>query len=432
MKRVVALFALVACSSGAHNPSPKLDPGPDPTSTVGPVETAKPTPTETPTDPVKAPAGSDVARSNDFAARLFKGVAKGKDTNTTLSPTSVRLAMSLVAQGAKGATKTELATALNLHATDSAADAASELAEWKKRGTEGTTLRIANRLFSEKTTPANAPFQDVATKQFGSTVEALDFKGSAEPSRALMNKWVAKETENKISDLFPQGSITGDTRFVIANAVYFLGTWKSPFDAKATTPKPFFVGGGSTSKPAPMMQKTARFAFAEEEDVLLASLPYEGDKMAMVVALPKAKNGLGALVERLDGAVLGTWHDALGQGSRELALELPKFELSAGGSIKPNLAALGAKLAFSDAADFTGVSRDGKLSISDVFHKTYIRVDEKGTEAAAATGVVVGTTSMPPPPTPFVADHPFVYYLVDKTNGRVLFIGAIVDPTAKK
>lgn len=432
MKRVLALLALVACSSGTQNPSPKLDPEPTGQPTTDPVETAKPTPTEQPTDP-KAPAvtGSDVTRANDFAARLFKGIAKGKDVNTTLSPTSVRMAMSLVAQGAKGATKTELASALNLHATDSAADAAAELADWKKRGTKGTTLRIANRLFSEKTTPAQQSFQDVATKQFGSSVEPLDFIGGAEPSRALMNKWVAKETENKISELFPRGSVTANTRFVIANAVYFLGNWKSPFDVKATTPKAFFVGGGATSKNTPTMQKTARFAFAEEEDVLLASLPYEGDEMAMVVALPKAKNGLGALIDRLDGDVLGKWHDALGKGSRELALELPKFELSAGGSIKPNLEALGVKQAFTDSADFSGIG-DAKLSISDVFHKTYIRVDEKGTEAAAATGVVVGTTSLPPPPTPFVADHPFVYYLVDKTNGRVLFIGAIVDPTAKK
>jgi serpin B len=136
------------------------------------------------------------------------------------------------------------------------------------------------------------------------------------------------------------------------------------------------------------------------------------------------------VIGALDAATLTRWHEALSSSSRELALELPKFELSVGGSIKDKLSALGIKQAFTEGADFSRMG-SGRFAISDVFHKTFIRVDEKGTEAAAATGVVMAPTeSLPPAPIPFVVDHPFAYYLVDKTNGRVLFIGVVNDPTA--
>lgn len=380
--------------------------------------------------PIPKVAVTEVERSNQFAARLLKEVARGSSTNTTLSPTSVRLAMSLVTQGAKGTTKSELATALELDAKDAAGEAARELADWKKRGTEGPTVRIANRVFAEKTSPFERAFVEVATKQFGSGVDALDFANQAEPSRTAMNAWVAKETAGKIPTLFPPGSIKPETRYVVANAVYFLGTWKTPFDKSQTTPKPFFVAGGEASKPAPMMRKTAHFGFLEEENASLALLPYQGDTMAMVVVLPKQRAGLSSVLGALEAATLTRWHEGLSSSSRELALELPKFELTAGGSIKDKLSALGIKQAFTEGADFSGMG-SGRFAISDVFHKTFIRVDEKGTEAAAATAVVMNkATAVVERGAEFVADHPFLFVLRDESSGMAIFMGRVADPSA--
>jgi serpin B len=361
-----------------------------------------------------------------MAVRLLQQATKGKSENVTMSPTSIRLALGLVAQGAKGETRKQLDAALSIGSTASS-DAAAELADWKQRGTEGPKLRIATRLFPDKSAVLEPTFASAAKEGFGSTLEGMDFAKSPDQATGLINGWVKKETEGRIPELFSKGMITVDTRFVIANAVYFLGNWKTPFDKTLTKDAPFFVSEKDSAK-TPLMAATRHYGYLADADVQVAALPYEGN-MHMVVVLPKERMGLGKVVANLDEAKLRRWLGAA-RAHRELALKLPKWELTQGGSIVPVLRALGIETAFTDAADFTGLSTT-RLRISEVVHKTFIRVDEKGTEAAAATGAVMMPTSIPPPPVEFVVDHPFLYFIADSKTGRVLFLGAVVDPTKK-
>jgi serpin B len=369
---------------------------------------------------------TDVDRSNAMAVRLLQQVTKGKHESATLSPTSVRLALGLVAQGAKGETRKQLDAALSL-GSSSSSDAAAELAEWKQRGSEGPTLRIATRLFPDKRATLEPPFQAAAKESFGSTLESLDFAGGPDKARKVINGWVKKETENRIPELFPEGTIRPDTQLVIANAVYFLGDWATPFDKKLTKDEPFAVSGEET-KNVPLMSATRRFGYAADDDVQVAALPYKGN-MQMVVVLPKERMGLEKVLAGLDGGKVGRWMKNA-KAQRELALKLPRFELAQGGSIVHALQGLGISAAFTQSADFSGLSPT-RLYVTDVVHKTFIKVDEKGTEAAAATGVGMMTTSMPPPPVAFVVDHPFLYFIADSKTGRVLFFGTVVDPAKK-
>jgi serpin B len=438
MNNVVGLLlcaSLVACSSPIPKREPAFEDPPAPTATPDPIATgtasssATPTPTSTAMPDTPKTAKTDVDLSNDFAVKLFVPLATEKQENVTISGTSVRLALGLVAAGAKGTTASEMVTALSLHADGAGPKAKAELAEWKTRNTKGITIKIANRLFTDKAFKPVDSFLKVATGEFDAGLESVDFRNSPEPSRKTINDWVKKATENKIPELLPNGSVNPDTRLVVTNAVYFLGTWMKPFDPKLTTNDAFFVRG-TTSTKVPTMHRTGRMNYGEVDDVALAELPYGDGKMGMVIVLPKDKAGLPKVLGAMRGETIAKWQKAL-EMSQELDMALPKFELTWGKSIKGPLSKLGMNLVFSEAADLSGISATGKMLVTDVFHKTYVRVDEKGTEAAAATGVVVGVTSLPPPPKPFVVDHPFVYYLVDKTNGRVLFIGSVVDPTAK-
>lgn len=426
---VATLLALAACSGPTSEPQQPVDSGPTATAT----ETATaPVPTTAPTAGPDAPkpAASEADMSNDFTAKLFVPLATVKQENVTISGTSVRLALGLVSEGARGATQSEMLTALSFPASGAAAPVKSELAAWKALVSKGISIKIANRLFADKKFSPVDAFLASAKDNFDAGLDSLDFT-KAEPSRKTINDWVKKATENKIAEILPQGAITNDTRMVVTNAVHFLGTWSTPFDAKATKDAPFLVKG-ATEKKVPTMHRTGRFAYAEVGDVSLAELPYGDGKMTMVIALPRDKAGLPKVLAGLKGATLASWRAALEKGSgQDLELALPKFELSWGASVKGALDGLGMRTVFTDGADLSGISTAGKLAVTDVFHKTYVRVDEKGTEAAGATGVVVGVTSLPPPPKPFVVDHPFVYAIVDKASGRALFLGAVVDPSAR-
>jgi serpin B len=425
------LGATLGCSAGPVSPV-NPDPKPSATTSVAEVQpstssSATPVPTTSAsTSPEALPPANDVDRSNTMAVRFLKQATQGKSANTTMSPTSIRLALGLVALGAKGETRKQLDTALSLGSSPST-DASAELAEWKQRGSEGPTLRIATRLFPDKRLPLEPTFTSTAKDAYGSTVESMEFAKSPEQATDVINGWVKKETEGRIPELFPKGTINRDTSLVVTNAVYFLGDWKAPFDKKLTKEAPFFVSE-KDSKKVSLMAATRHYGYMADDEVQVAALPYKGN-MQMLVVLPKERMGLDKVVASLDASKVRRWMGSA-ETHRELALKLPKWELAQGGSIVQLLKALGIEAAFTSAADLTGLS-SARLQITDVVHKTFIRVDEKGTEAAAATGVVGIITSVPPPPVDFVVDHPFLYFIADSKTGRVLFLGTVVDPTNK-
>jgi serpin B len=374
-----------------------------------------------------APVVTDVSRANDFAARVFAQSASGAKGNIFVSPPSVRLAFDVVYAGASGKTKDEMAQALAFDpdAAASLSAAKLELAGWiaPKKGAE---LTFATRLWVEKTEPVGAPFQDRVKAAFGSGLDAIDFKGQPDPSRAAINAWVKKETKDKIVDLLPKGSVTPLTRLVVTNAVYFLGTWQAPFDAKATKSLDFTLADGK-KKSVPTMQKTTSFPYVEDGDLKVAALPYGDGSLRMVVLLGPPGASTEATEKRLSSATFKSLHDKLDASSSPVAVSLPKFEIRWGGSFTSVMKALGVQRAFTDEAELDEIGKD--LKITDVFHKTYVKVDEKGTEAAASTGVVIGVKSMPLEQKTFAVDHPFVFYIEDARSGRVLFVGKVADPT---
>lgn len=430
----LSLAYLSGCSPSAPPVSSDVGPTAPPAVTAtAPVLTATAMATATaPVDvlPDGARSGAklDVQMANDFAARSFRKAAETQG-NVFVSPPSVRLALAAVYPGARGVTKEQMTSALTLDAApaDALAAAKAELAEWTAPRKD-TELTFATRLWVEKTAPVGAEYLEQVKGAFGAGLEQVDFKAKPEPSRALVNAWVKQSTKDKIPEILPAGSVTPLTRLVITNAVYFKGQWVAPFDVKDTKNGDFTLSDGK-KKPTPMMHKTASYAYAEQDGMQLAGLPYQGSDLRMVVVLPPVGTPVAEAEKKLSAVSFDKYRQALSASSARLDLALPKFELRWGGSFTGVLKALGIERVFTDAAELDGIGAG--LKITDVFHKTYVKVDEKGTEAAAATGVVIGVRSMPPAPKPFTVDRPFVFYIEDAKTGRVLFVGRVSDPSAK-
>ena len=294
-------------------------------------------------------------------------------------------------------------------------------------------LRIANRLFGEKTFTFEKPFIDRTRDDWAAPLEPVDFLHDADGARVHVNAWVAKETHDKIKDLLPPNSVNDTTRLALVNAIYFLGEWMTPFEKDATSDAPFHVTK-DRSKNVPTMHETHGFRVARQNGVSVVELPYRGDDASMWIVLPDRVDGLADVEKTLDAKKLAAWRSALAWEQLELAL--PRFEIRPNGAtaLAGPLAALGMADAFdAGKADFTGIGvpPDPKqhLFVSAVYHAAFVKVDEKGTEAAGSTAVLMGVGGGPPPkPVPFHVDHPFLFFVVDKASGLVLFMGRVTDP----
>lgn len=271
---------------------------------------------------------------------------------------------------------------------------------------------------------------------FGAELEPLNF-ADADRSRHHINGWVAKQTVGSIRDLIPPSALNEQTRLVLVNAIYFLGQWIHPFDARSTVPAAFRAASGATHA-VPTMHQLGYLAFAHTDGVKVLELPYRGGKVSMLLVLPDTTDGLETVERRLSPAVLDQWLSATSPQS--VLVSLPKFEINPAQplALRDTLSALGMARAFdSDHADFSGIANPAsgadRLFISEVYHKAFVKLDELGTEAAAATAVVLVETSAAPPsgppPEQFRADHPFLFVLRHAPSGAILFIGRITDPS---
>jgi serpin B len=381
-----------------------------------------------------APAATTVARDgNAFAFDLYARLRGAQAGNLFFSPQSISTALAMTYAGARGDTAAQMARTLHfsLPPEQLAAGYAALLKALGPAGADrGVRLSVANRLWGQRGETFLDPFLTVMRRDYGAELGLVDFATQSEAARAEINAWVLQQTADKIRDLIPPGALTPLTRLVLANAIYFRGDWAKQFDKAGTTDQPFHVGPGRTVT-APLMFGKTSAGFAKHGDARLtvAELPYKGDEVSMVVLLPDAADGLAALEAALSADAVAGWTANLPR--RDVLVYLPRFSVESAFGLAPTLSAMGMPLAFGDGADFSGMNGKRDLSISAVVHKARVDVDEQGTEAAAATGVVVGVrAALPGEPPTFRADHPFLFLLRHNPTGAILFVGRVVDPTA--
>ncbi|MDH3582905.1 MAG: serpin family protein, partial [Phycisphaerae bacterium] len=291
-------------------------------------------------------------------------------------------------------------------------------------------LAVANALWGEKTMPFKPAFLAAMNRHYGAGLFPSDFTGNAEAERKRINQWVEKQTRDKIKDVLPRGVIDNMTRLVLTNAIYFKGDWQTQFKESMTRPQPFNTGEGKSVQVPLMFLPRGRFPYHQNKDVQLLELPYRGEDLSMLVLLPtKSPGGLAGLEKKLSSKQLAGW--IAGARRQPVNVFLPRFKLETQYDLKPPLKALGMKDAFVyGRADFTGLSESEKLYISAVLHKAFVEVNEEGTEAAAATAVVVATKSAKPRIPTFRADRPFVFLIRDRSSGSILFLGRVTNPKA--
>ena len=375
-----------------------------------------------------------VEGNTQFAVDLYAMLAKA-DGNLFFSPESVSIALAMTYGGARGRTREEMREVLGFPADDEALHACFQTLlqglSVGKSGEAGYKLSIANRLWGQEDFPFLEAFVKLTRQHYGAELARVDFRSNAEGVRRTINAWVADETEDKIQELLQPGVIDEITRLVLTNAVYFKGDWADRFDKQATKKAPFFVTP-ENAVDVPMMYQSREFGYGETEALQVLELPYEGKALSMLVLLPKERDGLAALEQALSVDNLAAWSQALRR--QKVKVYLPKFKLEAQFELNKTLMAMGMVEAFTGRADFSGMVDATKtaerLFISNVIHKAYVDVNEEGTEAAAATAVVMKltATAMPRPVPVFRADHPFIFMIRDTRSGSILFLGRMVNP----
>jgi serpin B len=381
--------------------------------------------------------GGDVGRPNDlkelasqnnrFAWELYQQV-RSEPGNLFLSPNSISTALAMTATGARGRTAEEMTKALHLDSDPGKyAPQFQQLQARLLDQAKGYELRIANATWGQNAYPFLPEFIANVQKHFRAEARSLDFAGDSEGSRVTINRWVEEMTKDKIRDLIPSGMITGSTKLVLTNAIYFKGKWDTQFQKTATRPADFFPTSGEAFK-VDTMHRTGHMAYAETDAVQLLELPYEKHQLTMVILLPKKKDGLAELeksmtADQFDGLLRK-------RKSATVNVALPRSKTTASFKLGQTLQLMGMRSAFSDDADFSGMTGKPMLKIAEVVHKAFCEINEEGTEAAAATGVVMKELAAPrvDPPIEFKADHPYLYLIRDAQTGSLLFLGRMTDP----
>jgi len=375
-----------------------------------------------------------VEGNSAFAFELYRAL-KGEEGNLFYSPYSISLALAMTYAGARGETAEQMAATLQflleqerLHPAFNWLDA--ELASRGEgaagKDGEGFRLNIVNAIWGQKDYEFLSDFLDVLAENYGAGLRILDFITDTEASRLAINQWVSDQTEGRIEDLIPQGAIDALTRLVLTNAIYFNAAWENPFNEDMTADGPFYLlDGGQVI--VPMMKQTEAFGYTEGEGYQAVELLYDGCELSMVVLLPEAGN-FEAFEEELQAqqvdAIINDLQDT------QVTLTMPRFEFDSEFSLKDTLAGMGMPIAFSSSADFSGMTGNRELSISDVVHKAFVAVDEAGTEAAAATAVIMKLTAVPEPPVEVTIDRPFIFLIRDIETGAILFVGRVMNPGA--
>jgi serpin B len=443
----VASAALLACASGTPAPNASPPHGDASASASGSVAAAPSTSVAPlPSIVVSATASGTASASNAspppkvaekgdhaFAARLY-GTQHDAKGNVVISPSSARVALSMAYVGAKGKTATQMADVLGLE--DDPAKVATEMsatiARWNAGGDPKVKLRIANATWGDKSVPFTETWRDAMKSRYSAPLQLVDFKGGYEPARKTINDWIGAKTEQKILGTLQPGDLDTYTRFVLVNATYFDGQWSHAFEAKGTADGAFHVAAGKDVQKK-LMHQTSHLKYGETPDAQVLSMPYGSpgkSGYSMVVVLPKKTFGLSALETGMTGATIDGWL-AAPSWEQEVVVTFPRIEAEARLLLGGALAKLGMLDAFDpEKSDFSGIAPHqgfaDNLYIAKVIQKSWIKVDEKGTEAAAATVVIGAMPTSVAMPHVFDATHPFLYFLRDEA-GNVLFMGRVVE-----
>jgi serpin B len=376
------------------------------------------------TEAVRSAAGT----SNAFAVELHKklGTAPG---NLFYSPASISAALAMTAAGAEGQTRNEMLSVLHADPAHEAAwlEGMGGLSHVLNAQGEGYQLQMANRLWGQQGYDFHRNYLDRLAREFNAPLGELNFVEAPEPSRVTINQWVSDQTNERIPELLPDGSISVLTRLVLTNAIYFKADWLFPFDKDRTQNAPFALADGDSAE-VPLMNQTKRFGYFEDDMVQVLDMPYKSGGLSMTAVLPKQPGDFARVEQQLTADRVDAWTKALRR--LEVIVAFPKFKLEAAFNLNDVLTELGMPRAFSEQAEFGRMTSAEELKISAVIHKAFVEVDETGTEAAAATGVVVEARAavIPAEPKVFRADRPFLFFIRHQQSGAILFAGRVSDP----
>jgi serpin B len=373
-----------------------------------------------------------VGGNSAFALDMYHALSRQYD-NVFFSPYSISQCLAMTYAGARGETAGEMAQALSFSAIEdsmvhSAFNALDLSLMQAHQPDSGVTLSIVNTTWGQTGWPFTPSYMNTLARHYGAGVNCLDFQRAPDSSRMIINGWVYEETNELIEDLLPRGSIDMDTRFVLTNAIHFFGTWLHQFDKRDTRETTFYLTDGSTTGVDMMHLPETTFPYyaagnGPDAAYQALQLPYTGKRLAMLVLLP-ARDSFDNVEQRLTGNILNKIME--GFDSTELVVELPRFSFTTETmNISSILQGLGMQRAFTGQADFSGIDSTGSLYISDVFHKAYVKVNEEGTEAAAATATGMKMVSMP---LTFRADRPFIFCIQDTYTNTIVFMGRVKDP----
>lgn len=399
-----------------------------------------------------SPAGIAATAINSLGIELLAQATKTNE-NAVVSPYSIQTALAMTYAGAAGMTRDEMAKVLHYETDETVVHRSfaslqnqmdeviknglklAEMQKKRKRPSDTVTLSCANRLFGQTGYDFQASFLNILTENYVSSFQLLDFAREPKTTTQLINTWVENQTHQRIQKIIPEGAIDQLTRLVLVNAIYFKAPWGKPFEVNDTKPRSFRIAGSKT-KDVPTMVTTHSFGYGKFKDFCAIGMPYSTGELQFLILLPDKANGLPALEHKLNDSLL---RECAHLKTQEVMIYLPKLRieprlLALGGTLR----ALGMKSAFDEphgSANFERIAPrrpDGYLYLSEVFHKTFVSLDEKGTEAAAATAVVVMTMGLGPQTKPrpikVHVDHPFLFAIQHCRSGACLFLGRVTDP----
>jgi serpin B len=453
---VLAAIVLVVSSACTSATSPPPAPGASTppvaaSPSIGPSESSRPSeairPTGAPaielltsdvarqaTDPATASAAASVV--NAFGLDLYRATPREQaNKNVVISPASVAIALSMVQVGAAGKTADQVNTVLHdlvaageirsINALDQALTSRTGTFKDTAGADQPVILRIANAPFGARDLAIEPAYLDTLARGFGAGLRTVDYMADPAAARALINGWVADHTEQRIKELLAESDVTSDTRLVLVNAIYLKAAWLTPFAEEATVPAAFSLADGTNTQ-VPTMSTFAPMRYAAGSGWQAVELPYVGDQLSMMIVVP---DDLSSFRASLTADRFADLASALDSGY--VRLTLPKFGVRIRQDLATVLADLGMPLAFSAEADFSGITTEERLFISKIIHEADIAIDEAGTEAAAATAVVMGDISGPGEPVTVHVDRPFVFAIRDVQTGAVLFLGQVTDPSTQ-
>ena len=370
-----------------------------------------------------------VAGSNGFASEIYRQL-RSRPGNLFFSPESISTAFAMAYAGARGETAAEMARVFHYTLPpDRLHPAMGTLLADMNAPHPDFELHVSDALWAQKDVNFLETYLKQVESAYGAGFHPVDFKVAPDAVRGTINRWVEQQTKDKIKDLLPPGSVNSGTRLVLTNAIYFKGSWVDPFEKSSTHSEDFHVSSSQLVK-APLMHRSGSYRYYDGGTFQMLELPYKGRELSMVVLLPRETDGLSALEDSFTAKAASEWIEKL-RSAPAVVLSLPRFTMTQEFMLGKTLSEMGMPQAFSEHADFSGMTGHRGFFISAAIHKAFVDVNETGTEAAAATGTVMmgmARRAQPPPPIIFRADHPFLFMIRDTKSGSILFLGRVTNP----